>query len=148
MPTSLARLALFVSATLAAGAALGCSGAHGALPPGAHVETLQTQRLVLHGTAPANPASVTCANRSGSSTPQYLELKEDATANVVLRPIAGVAVLHVQELASNKTWCVMSKGDGTGALISGEFPIGVYAISVEGSHASDPLPYAVAFERL
>jgi hypothetical protein len=148
MPTSPARIVLLASAAVASAAALGCSSSHGALPPGAHVESLQTQRIVLHGTAPANAASVTCANRSGSSTPQYLELKEDATANVVLRPIAGVAVLHVQELASNKTWCVMSKGDGAGAMISGEFPLGVYAISVEGSHSSEPMPYAVAFERL
>jgi hypothetical protein len=142
-----ARLLLLASA-FAAGASLGCSGSHGAVPDGAHVATLQTERIVLRGTAPANPASASCANTSGASTPQYLELKEDVTANVVLRPLAGVAVLHVQELASNKTWCVMSKGDGTGAMIPGQFPMGVYAISVESSHATEPMTYAVAFERL
>lgn len=57
-------------------------------------------------------------------------------------------MLHVQELATNKTWCVMSKGDGSGAMIPGEFPMGVYAISVEGSHSSEPMAYAIAFERL
>jgi hypothetical protein len=145
MPSFPARL-LVVSA-LVAGSILGCSTG-GALPPGAHVETLQTRQIVLRGTAAANPASVSCAQRSGASTPQYLELKEDMTAAVVLRPIAGVALLHVQELASNKTWCVMSKGDGTGATIQGEFPLGVYAISVEGSHSNEAMPYAVAFERM
>jgi hypothetical protein len=139
---------LLLASSLAAGAILGCSPSHAALPPGAHVDTLQTDRIVLHGTAVAHPASVSCAHRSGASTPQYLELKEDMTANIVLRPIAGVAVLHVQELASNKTWCVMSKGDGAGAMIPGEFPMGVYAISVEGSHSSQSMPYAVSFERM
>jgi hypothetical protein len=135
-------------ASVATAAGLGCSSARGAVPPGAHVEVLQTERIVLRGTAAANAASASCADPSGRAEPQYLELKEDAAANVILRPIAGVAVLHVRELASSRTWCAMSPGDGAGAAIPGEFPAGVYAISVQGSRSTGPLPYTVAFEKL
>ena len=129
-------------------AAVACSPARTALPPDAHVETLQTASIVLHGTAAAHPASASCASSGTESTTRYLQLKEDATANIVLRPVGGVAVLHVQELASNKTWCVMTRGDGSGATIPGEFPSGIYSITVEGSHSDTPTPYSVVFEKL
>jgi hypothetical protein len=145
MPTTSVRL-LVLSTALAA--VTGCANGRGALPADAHVATLQTDRMVLRGTAAPNPASVNCAQQPSGSTPQYLELKADETANMVLRPLDGVAVLHVQELASNKTWCVMTKGDGTGATINGAFPMGIYAIIVEASHADHAMPYAVAIEKL
>ena len=116
--------------------------------PGAHVEILQTASLVLHGTAAPHPASASCAASTAESTTRYLQLNEDTTANIVLRPTGGVAVLHVQELATNKTWCVMTRGDGTGATIPGEFSRGVYSINVEGSHSDGATPYAVVFEKL
>jgi hypothetical protein len=147
MPASPSSL-LLVFATFSASAALGCAGERASVPPGAHVELLQTQKLVLHGTAAANPSSASCADRPDHAAPQYLELKEDVAANVVLRPIGAVAVLHVQDLASSRTWCVMTRGDGTGATLPGEFPAGVYAISVQGSHSTEALPYVVSFERL
>ncbi|HEY8089659.1 MAG TPA: hypothetical protein VIF09_17485 [Polyangiaceae bacterium] len=143
------RVAL-VSA-LAAASALGtfaCSTTRGAVPPGAHVEILQTAKLVLHGTAAAHPESANCASGAAAATPQYLQLNEDMTGNIGLRPIGGVAVLHVQELASNRTWCVMTHGDGAGAGIPGDFPSGVYAITVEGSHSDAATPYAVVVERM
>jgi hypothetical protein len=118
------------------------------LPPDARVELLQTQTLVLHGTAAAHPASASCASSAPGSTTQFLQLKEDTMGNIVLRPTGGVSVLHVQELATNRTWCVMTAGDGSGATIPGEFPGGVYSITVEGSHSDGPTPYAVVFERL
>jgi hypothetical protein len=145
MPTTSVRL-LVLSSALAA--VTGCAaGGRGALPADARVETLQTDRMVMRGTAAPNAASVTCAQMQGGS-PKYLELKSDETANMVLRPLDGVAVLHVQELATNKTWCVMTKGDGTGAAINGTFPMGVYAISVEASHSDHAMPYAVSIEKL
>jgi hypothetical protein len=127
---------------------LACSPARTALPPDAHVEILQTQRLVLHGTIAPHPASASCASSAAGSPAQFLQLNDDTMGNIVLRPTAGVAVLHVQELATNKTWCVMTGGDGSGATIPGQFPGGVYSISVEGSHSEGPTPYAVMFERL
>ncbi len=125
-----------------------CSPARSAVPADAHVEILQTQKLVLHGTIAPHPASASCASSAEGSAPQYLRLNEDTTGNIVLRPLGVTAVLHVQELASNKTWCVMTSGDGSGATIPGEFPRGDYSIAVEGSRSSSPAPYSVVFERL
>ena len=125
-----------------------CSPARTALPPDARVEILQTQKLVLHGTAAAHPSSATCASSAPGPTTQFLRLNEDTMGNLVLRPTGGVSVLHLQELATNKTWCVMTAGDGSGATIPGEFPGGIYAITVEGSHSDGPTPYSVVFERL
>ena len=149
LKVGLARI-LSLSALVAscATASLACSSSHPALPPGTHVEILQTQRLVLHGTAAAHPESATCASSAATGEAQYLQLNEDMTGSIGLRPTGGVAVLHVQELASNRTWCVMTHGDGTGAAIPGDFPGGTYAITVEGSHSGEPTAYSVVVERM
>jgi hypothetical protein len=141
-------LSVSALAALSATASLACSTSRPAIPPGAHVEILQTQKLVLHGTAAAHPESATCASSASTAAPQYLQLDEDITGAIGLRPMGGVAVLHVQELASNRTWCVMTHGDGTGASIPGDFPGGVYAITVEGSHSDAPTAYSVVVERM
>jgi hypothetical protein len=133
---------------LSAIAALACTPARSALPPGAHVEILQTQKLVLHGTAAAHPESATCASSGPAASPQFLQLNEDITGNIGLRPTGGTAVLHLQELATNRTWCVMTHADGTGASIPGDFPGGLYAVTVEGSRSDTPTPYSVVVERL
>jgi hypothetical protein len=139
----LASMHLFVVGTT------GCATARDAVPAGAHVETLQTQSLVLRGTAPAHPGSASCGSSpSPPSQSHLLELKEDTTGNIVLRPTNSPAVMHVALLGSSKTWCVTTKGDGTGATIPGDFVMGVYAISVEGSQSKAPLAYQVVFEKL
>jgi hypothetical protein len=127
---------------------LACSPSRSPVPPDAHVEILQTDKLVLHGTAAPHPGSASCASSSRDGTTRYLQLNEETTGNFVLRPIAGVAVLHVEELATNRTWCVMTHGDGTGGTIPGEFPGGIYAITVEGSQSAAPTPYSVVVERM
>ncbi len=116
------------------------------VPSGAHVETLEKLRLVVHGTAAARP-SPSCGSMP-SSPPVYVRLTDDISGGFTLRPIRGPAVLHVQELATSKTWCAMSRDDGTGAVIEGEFPGGVFAIRVEGDGAAGPTPFEVVVERL
>jgi hypothetical protein len=127
---------------------LACSPAASALPPNARLEILQTEKLVLHGTAAAHPQSASCASSTRDASTRFLQLNEDTTANIVLRPTGGVALLHVEELATNRTWCVMSPGDGNAATIPGEFSSGIYAITVEGSHSDAPTPYSVMIEKL
>lgn len=129
-------------------AGVACSPVRSALPPDAHVEILQTEKLVLHGTAAPHPESATCASRMAGSAPQYLQLNDDTRASFFLRPVPGVAVMHVEQLATNQTWCVMTRGDGSGASLPGEFSDGIYAITVEGSHSEAAMPYAVLVERL
>jgi hypothetical protein len=135
-------------AAISASGLLACSSSRSALPPDAHVEILQTDKLVLHGTAAPHPQSASCASSTRDASTRFLQLNEDTTGNFVLRPTAGIAVLHVEELATNRTWCVMTHGDGTGGTIPGEFPGGIYAITVEGSHSDAPTPYSVVVERM
>jgi hypothetical protein len=145
---NVAALAATALAGLSGITSAGCATDRDAVPPGANVETLQTQSLVLRGTAPAHPGSASCASSSDAGDRHFLELTDDATMNVTLRPTRSVAVLHVAQLGTRKTWCVMTKGDGLGATIPADFPRGVYAISVLGSHVGESMPYAVAVERL
>ena len=143
------HLALVVPLALLATFAGACAPARSALPADARVEILQTERLVLHGTASASPAGASCTSAGAAgSRPVYLQLNEQTNGNILLRPTAGVAVLHVEELATNRTWCVMTHADGTGAAIPADFPGGVFAISVEASRAAGSLPFEVVFERL
>jgi hypothetical protein len=135
-------------AAISASGLLGCSPSRSAVPPNAHLEILQTDKLVLHVTAAPHAESATCASSTRDSSTRFLQLNEETTGNFVLRPAPGVAVLHVQELATNRTWCVMTNGDGTGGTIPGEFPSGVYAITVQGSHSDAPAPYAVVVEKM
>ena len=142
------KSAVPVLAVVAALSAFACSPARSAVPAGAHVEILQTQKLVLHGTAAPHPASASCASGAPTSTSRFLQLNEETTGNLMLRPIGREAVLHLQELATNRTWCVMTRPDGTGAVIPGTFPGGVYSIAVEGSRSEAAAPYEVVFERM
>jgi hypothetical protein len=125
-----------------------CASPHDVVPSGAHVETLQTRSIVLRGTAPAHPGSASCGSSAANpSHAHLLELKDDTTGDIVLRPTSGPAVLHVALLGSTKTWCVTSQGDGD-AAIPGAFAAGVYSISVEGSGSRAPLAYQVVFEQM
>jgi hypothetical protein len=133
---------------LAVACFLACSPSRSPLPPGARLEILQTEKLVLHGTAAPHPQSASCPSSARDASTRFLQLNEDTTGNFVLRPIGGVAVLHVEELATNRTWCVMTHGDGTGGTIPGEFSSGIYAITVEGSHSETPTPYSVVVEKM
>src|SRR6516225_7367581 len=113
MRTQIAFPLLAAMTPIALGVA-GCVSSGATIPPGAHVETLQTRSLVLRGTAPAHPGSASCA--SPAAAPEHahlLELKDDTTGDIVLRPTGGAAVMHVALLGSSKTWCVTTKGEGT-----------------------------------
>jgi hypothetical protein len=150
MPMHHASLFPLVSALAAISASglLACSPSRSPLPPDARVEILQTDKLVLHGTAAPHPESASCASNARDTSTVFLQLNEETTGNFVLRPTAGVAVLHVEELDTNRTWCVMTHGDGTGGTIPGEFPSGTYAITVQGSRSAAATPYSVVIERM
>jgi hypothetical protein len=141
----LLRPALLLISAVAAVACAPAADAPAVVPPGAHIETSQARRVVLRGTAAAHPGEASC-DSAPSSAPVYLQVDEETEGSIVLRPIRGAAVLRVEELTSNRTWCVMQERDA-GAAIPGYFPQGVYAIRVENSRASDPTPFEVVFER-
>jgi hypothetical protein len=143
------RSKLMLALAVAAVPLVGCaSNGRDAVPDNAKVETLQTGSLVMRGTANATPGGATCD--ATSPVKHFLELTEDTNGAIMLRPPATreVTVLHVTELATNKTWCVMTKGDGAQVSIPGDFASGVYAISITESHTYKPDPYEVVFEKM
>jgi hypothetical protein len=128
---------------------VGCaSNGRDALPENARVETLQTASLVMRGEASTTPGGATCDATAPAK--HFLELTEETNGAIMLRPPATheVTVLHVTELATNKSWCVMTKGDGAQVSIPGDFAAGVYAISIVESHSYKPDPYEVVFEKM
>lgn len=116
------------------------------LPPSAHVERLQSLRVVLRGDAVAAEGGVSCGLHKAAQTPSYVQLDEDTTANVVLQPMSAKAALRITHLSTQRTWCVTTEHEGAGARIPGNFEPGVYAIEVES--AVPKQPYQVTFERL
>lgn len=143
-----ARPACAIACAAALGSIACAKDARDEVPANARVETLQTDAIVLRGTAPAESGNAKCDDvKTGPENTRYLELSEPTTGHLMLRN-AGVAVLHVRHLDSNKVWCVLTQADGSGAEIPGEFSTGVYAISVSASHTAAPRSYEVVFEKL
>jgi hypothetical protein len=128
-----------------------CGAGRGAVPSHAKVEILQTDTLVMRGTAPAVLASAACSEEPPAA--HHLELTAATNGQLVLREAMGegplaVAVLHVTHLDSQKTWCVAGQPDGHPAVIPAVFPSGVYAIGVAGSKDAGPQRYELRFEKL
>jgi hypothetical protein len=140
--------------TVGALAALaGCaSSPHTDVPPNARVDILQTDRMVLRGTAEGSKDSPSC--KSAALPAKHLvELKDDLAGHMILRPAPGqpalkLAVFHVTHLDTNRTWCVQVGEDGATATIPGTFPTGVYGISVTEAQTPAPHRYEVVVEKL
>jgi hypothetical protein len=145
------RGTLFIAAIATALSAAACGGAASQSASNAPVEILQTQKLVLRGTADASLTSATCQPAAPSSPKHLLELRESTTGTMRIRPAMGdtqlVAVLHVTHVDSNRTWCVTSGGASNGT-IEGNFPGGTYAISVAEPRAEVAHRYEVVVEQL
>lgn len=143
----------FGAAFAALSALAGCASTpHTDVPPNARVDILQTDRMILRGTADASNDSPSC--KSAALPAKHLvELKDDLSGHMILRPAAGeaplkLAVFHVTHLDTNRTWCVQVGEDGTTATIPGGFPMGVYGISVTEGHAATPHKYEVVVEKI
>jgi hypothetical protein len=149
----------FAAAAAAAGAAAGAVAvavtgcASGTpVPADARVETMQTDKMVLRGTAEASDKSPSC-KMDALPAKHFVKLQAKTLAHLMLRPALGqpkleLAVLHVTHLESNRTWCVQSTADGSPASIPGEFPYGTYAIGVSEGKTTQPHRYEVVFEKL
>jgi len=151
--SSLIHASGLASLALAALALGGCaSGSHTEVPANARVDIMQTDKMVLHGTADASLASPNCKT-DALPAKHLVELKDDLAGHIILRPAGAepaprLAVLHVTQLDTNRTWCVQTSSDGTTATIPGEFPMGVYAISVTEARSATPHKYEVVVEKL
>ena len=133
-------------------AVTGCAGGT-PIPADARVETMQTDKMVIRGTAEATAESPSC-KMSPLPAKHFVKLEAPKTnGHVLLRPALGqpkleLAVLHLTHMESNRTWCVQSTADGSAASIPAEFPYGTYAISVSEARTTQPHRYEVVFEKL
>jgi hypothetical protein len=136
---------------LAAGS-MGCASQSTVLP-GVPVHPLMTETLRLHGTASSLSASPSCTGPVNAKPANVLELADDTRVTILLEAPSGepalpLSMLRVTHLESNKTWCAMTRPDGTPAAIGGELPSGQYAVSVGASASAAPRKYEVRILRL
>jgi hypothetical protein len=151
MNTSLMKLSIVVG--LAGLGVVGCASSGAQLPAGVPVHGLVTNTMTLHGTAEATLTSATCTVAAPASPKHVIHLEEETRATVLLGPEKGhaplpVSMLHITHLESNRTWCVMTKSDGTPAAIAAEFPSGNYLVSVAEPRSASPQRYEIQLEKL
>lgn len=147
-----ALVSTFVAAA-ALSSLVGCASTpRSELPPNAKVDIMQTDRMVLRGTADASKDGPSCKS-AALPAKHVVELKDDMAGHMILRPAAGqaplkLAVFHVTHLDTNKSWCVQIGDDGSTATIPGQFPMGLYGISVTEGQTAAPHRYEVVVEKL
>ena len=148
-----ARVVTFSIAFGSLASAIACGGSRRIdVPENARVDILQTDKMVLRGVADASLDSPNCKN-SALPAKHFVELKEDLAGHFLLRP-AGVepapklAVLHVTNLESGRTWCVQAATDGVQTAIPGEFPMGTYDVSVTEPRSATAHRYELVVEKL
>ncbi len=151
MITSSSRLKLSVCVGLLA--ATGCASGGATPPAGVPVHGLVTNSMTLHGVGETTLTSATCTVAAPASPKHIIHLEEETRATVLLGPEKGhpplpVSMLHITHLDSNRTWCVMTKPDGTPAAIAAEFPSGMYAVSVAEPRTAIAQRYEITLEKL
>ena len=133
--------------------ALGGCATHAAAPPGVPVHGFVADSLVLRGTAEPTLTSASCTAAAPTSPKHVVNFAEDTRATIFLGPEKGqpllpVSMLHLTHLDTNRTWCVMTKADGTPATLAGELPQGLYAVTVAEPKNTPAARYEVTFEKL
>jgi hypothetical protein len=152
----MSRNALAASTSLVAGfAALVLSGcvARATSIDGVPVMALIADNMTLHGVAPASLSNPACTAEAPAKPAHLFELSESAHATVILRPRAGdgplpISMLHLTNIETSRTWCVMTKSDGSPAVLASDLPAGTYAVAVAEMHGSEPRAYEVKIEKL
>jgi hypothetical protein len=142
-----------ILATVAAGftSLVGCAGSI-PVPENARVDSMQTDKMVLRGEAAATVDNPSCKT-TALPAKHFVKLNDDLPGHFILRPAAGepamkLAVLHVTNLDSGKTWCMQAGADGSPATIGADFPNGTYAISVTEGRSTAPHRYELVIEKL
>jgi hypothetical protein len=130
----------------------GCAGSTAALP-GVPVHPLMTETLRLEGTATPTLASPSCSAPTLAKPANVLELTDDTRVTIRLaapsgEPALPVTIMRLTHLETNRSWCLVTRADGTPAMIGGEFPSGQYAVSVSEMSSATPHHYEVRVERL
>ncbi len=150
--TSIVRTLTTALSLVAAAAITGCAGQHIDVPADAHVHLMQTDKIVLRGSSDASKDSPSCQT-AALPAQIFVEMKDEVAGHFLLRAHAmdagpKLAVLHVTQLDTGRTWCVESSADGITTAISGDFTQGTYAISVQEPRSMTAHGYEVVVEKL
>jgi hypothetical protein len=144
----------FVSSVSVAALAFlaGCAGSKLSVPENAKVDIFQTEKMILRGTADASQDSPSCKSNNAQAK-HYVEVPDGFAGHFLLRPqgtdpAPKMAVLHVTQLETGRTWCVESNVDGIRAAIPGDFQMGTYAVSVTEPRSAQPHKYELVVEKL
>jgi len=133
---------------------VGCAGtASHQVPPGVPVHTLVADRLTFQGTAEPTLKNSACTAAAPGKPDHMMSLEFDTRATILLGPVPGeaplpVAMLHLTNLDTNKTWCVMTGADGTPAALGAELPGGMYAVSVAATNGAPARRYEIKVTKL
>jgi hypothetical protein len=120
---------------------------------GVPVHVLIAQELTLRGVAAPTLSNPSCSGAVAMKAAHVFALEDTTMASIMLHPQAGegalpVTMLHITHLESNRTWCVMTKDDGTPAMVGGELPMGTYEVSVAEMRGAEPRRYELRVEKL
>jgi hypothetical protein len=123
------------------------------VPSDVIVHRLSADELILRGTASPTLAGATCTADAPAKPANAFALSEDTHASILLLPAPGepalpLTMLHVTNLDTNRTWCVMTQADGTPAALAADLPSGLYAVSVASTNRAAARRYEVKVERL
>jgi hypothetical protein len=134
------------------GGIVGCASAPQA-PAGVPVHALVADRLTFRGTAEPTLKNSACSASAPGKPDHVMELAQDTRATILLSPLPGeaplpVSMLHITNLESNRTWCVMTSADGTPAALGAELPSGMYAVSVASINGAPARQYEVKVTKL
>lgn len=145
------KIALATTFALGVASLAGCAGSI-PIPTDARVESMQTDKMVLRGQAAATVDNPSCQTNALPAK-HFVKLNDDLNGHFLVRPAPGepalkLAVLHVTNLESGRSWCVQAGADGSSPTIASDFPQGTYAISITEARTSAPHRYELVVEKL
>ena len=148
-PNSSTRLGLIGAAALALG---GCAS-RPMVVAGVPVHVVIAQELTLRGVASPTLSNPSCTGAAPTKAAHVFALEDGTMASIMLSPQPGepalpATMLHITHVESNRTWCVMTKDDGSPAIVGGELPMGTYEVAVAEMSGSAPRRYELRVQKL
>jgi hypothetical protein len=117
------------------------------------VHVVIARELTMRGTAQPTLTNPSCSGAVAQKASHVFALEDNTMASIMLHPPAGAAalpvtMLHITHLESNRTWCVMTKDDGTPAMVGGELPMGTYEVAIAEVQGAAPRAYELRVQKL
>jgi len=143
------RLGLIGAAALTFG---GCAS-RPMVVAGVPVHTVIMGELTMRGVASPSLSNPSCSGALPTKASHVFALEDSTLASIMLNPQPGepalpITMLHITHLESNRSWCVMTKSDGSPAIVGGELPMGTYEVAVAEMRGEEPRRYELRVQKL